>query len=218
MVFEDKTFYKLNKLTSIAIPSNFEQNQEIALLDKYNYSLKKIKYKIGQQKSNNDLRKSIESIHDLYIDKKEKGNLSVQRKFLSSNQKNYFFRTLGKPIFSQINTLKRIKQPQNYIQYNYYPQNNRYDLNNINYNQGRILYVNNNQNNYSNIIKSNYGNSRMVQANYLNSKNIPFTYENSRIIQANYMNNKNIPFNFVNSKVIQANYVNSKNVPSNLSK
>ena len=185
MVFKDKTFYKLNKLTSIAIPSNFEQKQELALLDKYNYSLKKIKYKIGQQKSNNDLTVSIESIHDLYVDKDQKGNISLQGKFLSSNQKNFFFRTLGKPIVSQINTWLLNQQPKKYIQYNY-PQNNivnRYYLNNAN--QGKILFANNQQNNYCNILKSKYGNSKIVQANYVNSQNIPISCANSRIVQAN---------------------------------
>ena len=38
--FVDKKFYKLNKILDIAIPSNFENNHELALLNKYDYSLR----------------------------------------------------------------------------------------------------------------------------------------------------------------------------------
>jgi hypothetical protein len=93
IIFEDKNFYKLNNLINIAIPSNFEQKQELVLLNKYNYSIIKTKYKLGKSNSNNDLTSSIESIHDLFIDSNKKGNISLQAKFISlneNNQKDFF--------------------------------------------------------------------------------------------------------------------------------
>ena len=146
IIFEDKNFYKLNKLINIAIPSNFEQKQELVLLNKYNYSIIKTKYKLGQKNSNNDLTSSIESIHDLFIDSNEKGNISLQAKFLSlneTNQNNFFLRTIGKPVFEKINNWISVKQPQRFIKYqpstllNTNNLNNRYDT------QQQILVSNN---------------------------------------------------------------------------
>ena len=179
IIFEDKNFYKINNLIDISIPSNFEKNQELALLNKYDYSLIKIKYKVGQKNSNNNLTSSIESIHELYTEKNQKGNISLQGKFLSLNQKksnNFFLRILGKPIFSQINKWKSVKMPHRYISYqqnviiNWKNVNNQYGIqkNNINNQKTNKKNIINNQHE---IQRNNINNLNEIQMNNINNQN-----------------------------------------------
>ena len=191
MIFEEKTFYKINNLVNIAIPSDFEKNQELALLNKFDCSLIKIKYKVGQKDSNNNLASSIESIHELYFDKNQEGNISLQGKFLSLNQRNpnnFFLRTLGKPVFGQINKWKLMNKPQKYIYYqqngninrNDIINNNRIQMNNMITNNQQIKKVNNIRNQggliceqciYCQRNENYYNNDYMLQRQEINNNN-----------------------------------------------
>ena len=138
MNFVDKKFYSLNKLIDIAIPSNFGKNHELALLNKYNYSLTKIKYKIGQKNSNINLISTIEKFKHLLDENNQKGNISLEGKFFSLNQNNpiyVFRRTIGKPVFNQINKWLQNRNNQKYS-YNTININNKNEMQrsmNINY-------------------------------------------------------------------------------------
>ena len=129
--FIDKKFYTLNKLIDIAIPSNFERNHELALLNKYNYSLTKIKYKVGQKNSNISLISTIEKFNNLLDENNQKGNISLEGKFFSLNQNNpiyVFRRTIGKPVFNQINKWIQNSRKKQKIYY----RNNINNINNVN--------------------------------------------------------------------------------------
>lgn len=133
----DKNLYKLNKVLNIAIPSDFWQNKEIAILNKYNYSLNKKKYKVGQKGPNSNFDLSLENNPELYNDN-QIGIISLKGTFSSLNQRNQNYaksRIIGSPMFFQSN--------QQYIQHNQsVPQ-----LYNRNYQQNRIYNRNTNHQN-----------------------------------------------------------------------
>ena len=133
----DKNLYKLNKVLNIAIPSDFWQNKEIAILNKYNYSLNKKKYKVGQKGPNSNFDLSLENNPELYNDN-QIGIISLKGTFSSLNQRNQNYvksRIIGTPMFFQTN--------QQYIQHNQsVPQ-----LYNRNYQQNRIYNRNTNHQN-----------------------------------------------------------------------
>ena len=111
--FREKSFYKLNKYINIAIPTNFVKNQELILLNKKDYSLKKLRYKTGKK----DSICSINSFLTGFNEENQKGNISLQGRFLPLNQNNpnyFIYRTIGNPIFAQINKWTQYKRPQSY--------------------------------------------------------------------------------------------------------
>ena len=109
--FDEKIFYKLNKIINIAIPSDFEQNKELAILNKYTYTLQKTKYiEFQKDKSINyefNIDNNLELINDNQI-----GNISLQAKFEGKDYQGRFtlIRTIGIPIFKQINYIMFRKQ------------------------------------------------------------------------------------------------------------
>ena len=182
MDFVDKKFYSLNKLIDIAIPSNFERNHELALLNKYNYSLTKIKYKVGQKNSNVNLISAIEKFKNLFDENNQKGNISLEGKFFSLNKNNpiYIFRrTIGKPVFNQINKWLQSRKNKN----NYY--------NNID-NKNESLFIN-----YKNVMQKsmflNYKNE--IQKNIGISNKNDETHKSMDIINNKIDINKNMSRN-----------------------
>ena len=105
--FDEKIFYKLNKIINIAIPSDFEQNKELAILNKYNYSLLKTRYIDVQKDASINYEFNLENNLEL-INDNQMGNLSLQAKFEGMDFKGRFtiIRTIGIPIFKQINYIK----------------------------------------------------------------------------------------------------------------
>ena len=109
--FDEKIFYKLNKIINIAIPSDFELNKELAILNKYTYTLQKTKYiEFQKDKSINyefNIDNNLELINDNQI-----GNISLQAKFEGKDYQGRFtlIRTIGIPIFKQINYIRFRKQ------------------------------------------------------------------------------------------------------------
>ena len=109
--FAEKIFYKLNKIINIAIPSDFELNKELVILNKYTYTLQKTKYiEFQNDKSINyefNLDNNLELINDNQI-----GNISLQAKFEGKDYQGRFtmIRTIGIPIFKQINYIRFRKQ------------------------------------------------------------------------------------------------------------
>ena len=109
--FDEKIFYKLNKIINIAIPSDFELNKELAILNKYTYTLQKTKYiEFQNDKSINyefNINNNLELINDNQI-----GNISLQAKFEGKDYQGRFtlIRTIGIPIFKQINYIRFRKQ------------------------------------------------------------------------------------------------------------
>ena len=106
-LFGEKIFYKLNKVMNIAIPSDFEKSKELAIVNKYQFSLEKLKYKNTQKNinMNNELNyeNNINIINDNQI-----GNFSLQGKFIEKNKKKkkeqlIINRICGIPVFNQIN-------------------------------------------------------------------------------------------------------------------
>jgi hypothetical protein len=143
----DKNLYKLNKVLNIAIPSDFWQNKELAIINKYNYSLYKKRYKAGQKDPNSNFDMSLENNPELYNDN-QIGNITLKSIFSFQNQRNQNYvksRIVGNPMFFQSN--------QQHIQHNLsVPQ-----IYNRNYQQNRIYNRNAyNQNiNYSRNIMQN---------------------------------------------------------------
>ena len=136
--FEDKNFYKLSRILSIAIPSNFESTQELYILNKYNFSLVQKKYKIGEKDSNTTFDFSIEKNTDLYHDY-QNGNILLQGKFLPLNQiygNKYFVRNIGNPIIGRTLQYSQIRHPQPLHRYNYSHNN---IIVNQNYKNNRII-------------------------------------------------------------------------------
>ena len=86
ILFGEKIFYKLNKVINIALPSDFEKSKELAIVNKYQFSLQKIKYKIAKKNLNinNELNfeNNINIINDNQI-----GNFSLQEKLVEKNKK-----------------------------------------------------------------------------------------------------------------------------------
>ena len=109
--FDEKIFYKLNKIINIAIPSDFELNKELAILNKYTYTLQKTKYiEFQKDKSINyefNIDNNLELINDNQI-----GNISLQAKFEGKDYQGRFtlIRTIGIPIFKQISYIRFRKQ------------------------------------------------------------------------------------------------------------
>ena len=106
--FGEKIFYKINKVINISIPEDFEENKELAFLNKYQFSLQKAKYK--------NIQKGINIIYDFnyennleLINDNQLGNCSLQIKFeeINYNKEKFIIKkTIGIPIFSQINYIK----------------------------------------------------------------------------------------------------------------
>ena len=123
ILFGEKIFYKLNKVINIALPSDFEKSKELAIVNKYQFSLQKIKYKIAKKNLNinNELNfeNNINIINDNQI-----GNFSLQEKLVEKNKKKkkenlIINRIYGIPIFNQINFIKfRQEVPKCTCQYN----------------------------------------------------------------------------------------------------
>ena len=114
ILFGEKIFYKLNKVINISIPSDFEKSKELAIVNKYQFSLQKIKYKNAQKdlSINNELNfeNNFNIINDNQI-----GNFSLQEKFIGINndyhkEKFAVIRTYGLPVFNQINYIKFSQQ------------------------------------------------------------------------------------------------------------
>ena len=72
----EKIFCKLNKIINIAIQADFEENKELAILNKYNYSLLKTKYINVQKDASINYEFNMENNLDL-INNKQIGNLSL---------------------------------------------------------------------------------------------------------------------------------------------
>ena len=199
--FVDKKFYSLNQLIDIAIPSNFFKNHELALLNKYNYSLTKIKYKVGQKNSNINLISTIEKFKNLFDENNQKGNISLEGKFYSLNQNNPFYvfrRTIGKPVFNQINKWLQSRNNQKY-----YNQNNINNKNEMQINMN-IKYKNEIQKS----IDINNKNEVLKSMDIISSKNE---------IQKSMPHNNNQQISIVHNNDIQLNYQEQeelKNVPS----
>ena len=191
--FDDKKFYSLNKLIDIAMPSNFERNHELALLNKYNYSLTKIKYKVGHKNSNINLISTIEKFKNLFDENNQKGNISLEGKFFSSNQNNpiyVFRRTIGKPVFNQINKWLQSRKKQKY-----YNLNNLNNINNINYKNEmqKSMFLN-----YKNEIQ------KSIDINNKNEiHNSMDTINNKKEIQLNISQNNNQQISIVHNNDIQ---------------
>ena len=110
ILFDEKIFYKLNKVMNIAIPSDFEKSKEIAIVNKYQFSLQKIKYKNSQNYININKELNFENNLNI-INDNQIGNFSLQGKFkrINKNKKKEeftFIRTYGIPVFNQINYIK----------------------------------------------------------------------------------------------------------------
>ena len=100
--FEEKNFYKLNKVINIAIPSDFEKSNELAKLNKYQFSLQKIKYKIIETGTSINYEINWENNIEIINDNKI-GNISIELKIGGINKDIFaFIRTIGIPVFSQI--------------------------------------------------------------------------------------------------------------------
>ena len=172
--FREKSFYKLNKYINVAIPTNFIQNQELILLNKKEYSLKKIRYKTGKK----DSISSIVSFLESFDDANQKGSISLQGRFSplnNQNNPNYFiYRTIGNPIFAQINKWMQNKRHQSFDY-----RNNMIDLN---INKGNIFH-NNKSNNKSmdqyqyemmmeqkRILQDQQRNKRLTESKNINDK------------------------------------------------
>ena len=115
--FDEKIFYKLNKVINIAIPSDFEKSNELAILNKYLYTLQKYKYKKAQKDININYDFNLENNLELINDNKI-GNFSIQLKFGGMDygkEKMTVLRTLGIPVFSQLNYIKFTQQFQKCI-------------------------------------------------------------------------------------------------------
>ena len=199
--FVDKKFYSLNQLIDIAIPSNFYKNHELALLNKYNYSLTKIKYKVGQKNSNINLISTIEKFQNLFDENSQKGNISLEGKFFSLNQNNPFYvfrRTIGKPVFNQINKWLQSRNNQKY-----------YNPNNINNNNEMQRSMNiNYKNEIQKSIDINNKNETQKSMDIISNKNE---------IQKNMSHNSNQQISIVHNNDIQLNnqeQLELKNAPS----
>ena len=85
ILFDEKIFYKLNKVMNISIPSDFEKNKEIAIVNKYQFSLQKIKYKNAQNYININKELNFENNLNI-INDNQIGNFSLQGKFKRINK------------------------------------------------------------------------------------------------------------------------------------
>ena len=206
--FREKSFYKLNKCINVAIPTNFIQNQELILLNKKEYSLKKLRYKTGKK----DSIGSIVSFLESFDDANQKGSISLQGRFSplnNQNNPNYFiYRTIGNPIFAQINKWMQNKRHQSYDYRNY--------MIDLNINKGNIFH-NNRSNNKSmdqyqyelmeqkRILQDQQRNKRLAESKNINDK------ENKKIENLKLKINENsYNINDINAN-INLN-VNEKNI------
>ena len=185
--FGEKIFYKLNKVINIAIPEDFEENKELAFLNKYQYSLQKAKYK--------NITKGINIIYDFnyennleLINDNSLGNCSIQIKFEEINNYNKekltVMKTIGIPIFSQINYNKYKQQnkkcicPHNIK--NASQRNLLKNKNNIGLKKQKIIKRNNSQFTLS----KHHLDNNTIEKNKIKNKN--------KKIQKNKDKNKNI--------------------------
>ena len=191
IIFGEKLFYKLNKIINIAIPSDFEQSNELAILNKYQFSLKKIKYKTGKKGININYNLGIDNNLEL-INDNQIGNFSLQVKFDGINQMNerfVFLRTFGIPVFNQLNYIKlRQSASQRCICHLY----------NINHESQRNIFKNELGMKQQKPLKKNYSQKAMI-------KNFNYGYNNQ--IDNNIINvNKNqIKTNQVNKQIPKSN-------------
>ena len=206
--FDEKIFYKLNKIINIAIPSDFEKNYELALLNKYQFSLQKAKYKNVQKginiNSEFDLDKNIELINDNQI-----GNVSIKAKFEGidyNNKKFKFKRIIGLSVFSHIYYFKYNQQFQRCIcppNVNHGSHNNLFKIN-IGIRNEKLTKRNNS---HINIIKR-------ISTDNVNKNKIENKFENN--IKRKENANKNINTNAI--KILHKRVENIKITKTNINK
>ena len=131
--FYEKIFYKLNKVINIAIPSDFEENYELAILNKYLYSLQKAKYKNVQKNIKLNYEYNIDNNLEL-INDNQFGNISIRIKLevINNNKRYKVYKTIGSQVFSTLNFFKYKQQNLRCIcqrNINYKSQNNLFKTN-----------------------------------------------------------------------------------------
>ena len=212
--FSEKIFYKLNKVINLAIPSDFEKKKELAILNKYNFSLKKVKYVQKGENDNNNLDINYENNIEIISDN-QFGNFSIQIKFGVMNYNYSISRTFGIPVFKQIDYIKlRQELPKcickiknNLSQKNLLKNKIKIKQENIikkNYSQANIKNKNENK-------KENINNNNKKDKNEIKNKNIiniihkqdPIKF--NQVVKSSDNNSINIEKNKIENQIITGN-------------
>ena len=198
ILFDDKTFYKINNRYNIGFPQNLNETKEICVVDKEEQSLMKIYTELPSENNKGHVKCNL-SFSDIgqNYSNNTKDNLTIKATNTKINE-NYF--NQSNLIENKYNKMSNNKYNQKSRIINY---NQSSLINNNNYNQSpfdsQYCHNNSNQtNNYSNY-KSNYNNynyNNNYKSNYNNydykSNYNNYTQQKSYNIQNKYIQNTKI--------------------------
>ena len=177
MLFDDKTFYKINKRYNIGLSHNLNETKEIGVVDKETQSL--IKIYISLPSENNKVKAICNLSFNDNIENKynnEIGNLSIKTTNIKNNESD-----LIESKYNKVNNNNTYDQKNIKINYNQ-PQSLAYNNANKNtlisqYHHNSFQKNNNNQF-YNNISKAQYKKNNYSQYN----ENINPTKDNPKVI------------------------------------